>query len=87
MYFTSGIMAISLLAYSCMIFLKRERGLDFSKMKWLREVFPRHLVLIALGCSIVFSLLLLLVFQFALPSFTSSLSSILMISQQGDWIS
>ena len=39
MYFTSGIMAISLLAYSCMIFLKRERGLDFSKMKWfIREV-------------------------------------------------
>ena len=59
MYFTSGIMAISLLLYSCMIFLKRERGIDFSKMKWFKEVFPRHLVLIALGCSIVFSLLIL----------------------------
>lgn len=58
-YFTSGIMAISIFLYSCMIFLKRERGIDFSKMKWFKEVFPRHLVLIALGCSIVFSLLIL----------------------------
>ena len=37
-------------------FIKRERGIDFSKMRWLKEVFPYHLVLIALGCSLVFSL-------------------------------
>ena len=55
-YYTSGIMAICLTLYSWFYFIKRERGIDFSKMRWLKEVFPYHLVLIALGCSLVFSL-------------------------------
>ena len=57
-YYTSGIMAIFLTLYSWFYFFKRERGIDFSKMRWLKEVFPYHLVLIALGCSFVFSLLI-----------------------------
>lgn len=57
-YYTSGIMAVLLTFYSWIIFLKRERGIDFSRMRWLKEVFPYHLVTIALVCSITFSLLI-----------------------------
>lgn len=57
-YYTSGIMAILLTFYSWINFLKRERGIDFSRMRWLKEVYPYHLVLIALGCSVAFSLLI-----------------------------
>ena len=57
-YYTSGIMAVLLMFYSWIIFLKRERGIDFSRMRWLKEVFPYHLVTIALVCSITFSLLI-----------------------------
>ena len=57
-YYTSGIMAVILTFYSWIIFLKRERGIDFSKMRWLKDVFPYHLVMIALACSITYSLLI-----------------------------
>lgn len=57
-YYTSCIVAVLLTFYSWIIFLKRERGIDFSRMRWLKEVFPYHLVMIALICSITFSFLI-----------------------------
>ena len=57
-YYTSGIMSIFLSICLWINLFKKERGIDISRLRWLKEVYPYHLTLIALGCSFTFSLLI-----------------------------
>lgn len=55
-YLTSGILALFITLFSYLRFYERERGIDYSKVRWLKEVFPIYLVSMGLVFSIIFSI-------------------------------
>lgn len=55
-YLTSGILALFITLFSYLRFYERERGIDYSKVRLLKEVFPIYLVSMGLVFSIIFSI-------------------------------